>query len=150
MNDTLREKLREKLLLFRARKYADKPNGINHYSISLLNDGDFAWHRQELSKSYSLSFKGEIVYDHPITADDLIQSIMTLLGIKNMFSCYFLFDGEACISVDGYDFDKFLMRIFELNGNHDIVLIFTNPDRVLSVGDNEYDIDIHYKVHGLG
>ena len=80
MNDALREKLREKLLLFRARKYADKLNGINHYSISLLNDGDFAWHRQELSKSYSLSFKGEIVYDHPITADDLIQSIMTLLG----------------------------------------------------------------------
>ena len=141
MNNTLKEKL----LLVRAKKYANAINGINRYSISLLRNDDFSWHRQELRKSYSLDHKGEIIYNHPIKINDLIESIMTLLNIKSIFFCYLLFEGEVCISVNGNDFYNFLMSIFKLEGSYNASLIFTNPDRVLNINDNEYDVDIHYK-----
>jgi hypothetical protein len=138
--------LEEKLLLMRAKRYANDLDGVDVFSISLLKDKDFLWHRQELREANNLCRKIErVIYTKPGDVDGFIKNIMTLLNISNQFSCYLFYEGRVCISICGNDFYRFSMKIIKLNRTYDLSLVFISPDRILSVSDNEYDLDIYYK-----
>ncbi|MDR1849999.1 MAG: hypothetical protein LBQ75_08160, partial [Zoogloeaceae bacterium] len=140
--------LEEKLLLLRARKYANSLaslDGVDAVSVSLLKEDDFLWHRQEMRKTYAIDREIEgIVYPLPVNADDLIQQITGLLDLSDQFSCYFFYEGACIITINGNSFRKFLMSFFEMQQTYDLGLIFINPDRILTVDDGEYDLFIYH------
>jgi len=138
--------LKEKLLLLRARKYASQLDGVVDWSISLVKDDDFLWHRQEFGKAWKGYSENRMFYgDLPIDVDDFIKHIMKLLNISNSFSCYFVYDWRAYIAVDGDDFYKFAMKMFEIKHGYSLALVLINPDRILSIHQHEYDVEIYYK-----
>ncbi|WP_318390466.1 hypothetical protein [Enterobacter sp.] len=140
-------KIEEKLLLLRAKKFADNLEGLESFSISLLGNDIFAWHRDKLKKSYAIDDRNErICFEQPVGTDQLIGAVISLLSIDKQFSCWIFYEGRCAIFVRGDDFHVFLVSMFKLNKTYDLSLIFESPDRVISISDNEYDVDIYYEI----
>ena len=67
----------------------------------------------------------------------------SLLKIEKT-SCRLVFEGKSVISACVNDFYSFITSVFILNKTYDISLLFQSPDRVISISDNEYDVDFYY------
>lgn len=140
-------RLEEKLLLNKARKFSNNINGINSFSISLLNKDDFPWHREELKRARAINSEVEkIHFEQPVKERNLVETIVDLLDITNKFTCYFFYEGVVSVCVHGNDFSSFLISMFKLNDTYDLSLIFKSPDRVFIINDDEYSLDIYYRM----
>lgn len=140
-------KLEEKLLLNRAKKYAAKLKGIGSFSISLLRENDFIWHRKKLIKIHKID--NEIkrkTYSHPIDILDLYRSAIAPLNILNQVHCYLFYEGSVCIFIQCTDFYSLLDSIFKLEHTYDLSLSFTSPDRILAINDSEYELEVYYVI----
>lgn len=144
---TMITKIEEKLLLLRAKKFADKLEGLESFSISLLGKDVFLWHRDELKAANSIDNKDErVCFKQPVAEDKIISAVISLLKIDKQFFCWLVYEGRCGIFVRGSDFHLFLASIFRLNHTYDVSLIFKSPDRVIAISDNEYDVDIYHKL----
>lgn len=144
---TMNNKIEEKLLLLRAKKFADNLEGLESFSISLLENDVFSWNRDKLKIASAIDDRNERVrFEQPVEESELISTIISLLGINKNFSCWLVHEGRCGIFVRGNDFRSFLSSIFRINKTYDMSLIFESPDRVISINDNEYDVDIFYKL----
>lgn len=133
------------MLFFRAKKYASGLAGVESFSITNLNQGDFLWHRNELAKINSIDNEKFINYfSHPINTETLVNKVASILHIKKQFSCFFVFEGRCVIFVKGNDFILFLISIFKLNTTHDLALMFELPDRIICISDDENGLYIYY------
>lgn len=140
-------RLEEKLLLNRAREFSNNINGIDSFSISLLNEDDFFWHREELKRANAINDEvKKIHFEQPVKERNLVETIIDLLHITNEFTCYFFYEGVVSVCVRGNDFYSFLVSMFKLNDTYDLSLIFKSPDRVFIISDDEYSLDIYYKM----
>lgn len=144
---TMINKIEAKLLMLRARKFADKLEGLELFSISLLDNDDFFWHRDKLKIANTIDDKNHrVCLEQPVEIDKLIITITSLLGVDKQFSCLLIYEGRCGVFVRGNDFHSFLVSAFRLNRTFDLSLIFEFPDRVISISDNEYNVDIYYEI----
>jgi len=144
---TMTNKIEEKILMLRAKKFADNLEGLESFSISLLGDDVFSWHRDKLKKANAIDDRnGNVFFEQPVRVDELISAVISLLNIDAQFSCWLLYEGRCGIFARGKDFHVFLVSIFKLNNTYDLSLVFESPDRVISISDNEYDVDIIYEI----
>ncbi|EAM6796398.1 hypothetical protein E0G74_22480, partial [Salmonella enterica] len=82
-------KIEEKLLLLRAKKFADKLEGLESFSISLLGKDVFLWHRDELKAANSIDNKDErVCFKQPVAEDKIISAVISLLKIEKQFFCW--------------------------------------------------------------
>lgn len=140
-------KIEDKLLLLRARKFADNLEGLESFSISLLEKDAFLWHRDELKMANAIDNKNErVCFKQPVAEDKLIEAVISLLNIGEHFICWLVYEGRCGIFIRGNDFHLFLVSIFRLNNTYDVSLIFESPDRVITISDSEYDVDIYHKL----
>lgn len=140
-------KIEAKLLLLKARKFADNLKGTDSVSIALLDKDAFLWHRDELKMANAIDNKNErVCFKQPVAEDKLIDTVISLLNIGEHFLCWLVYEGRCGIFVRGNDFHLFLSSIFRLNNTHDVSLIFESPDRIISISDNEHDVDIYHKL----
>lgn len=140
-------RLEEKLLLNKAREFSNKINGIDSFSISMLHKDDFFWHQGELKKTSAINSEvKKIHFEQPIEEINLVETIIDLLNINNNFICYFFYEGVVTICFHGNDFSSFLVSMFKINDTYDLSLIFKSPDRVFVINDDEYSLDIYYKM----
>jgi len=140
-------RLEEKLLLNRAKEFSNNINGIDFFSISLLNEDDFFWHREELKRAHAINDEVERIYfEQPVKERYLVETIADLLHITNGFTCYFFYEGIVSVCVSGNDFYSFLVSMFKLNDTYDLSLMFKCPDRVFIIDDDEYSLGIFHKM----
>ncbi|TBR63340.1 MULTISPECIES: hypothetical protein [unclassified Escherichia] len=140
-------KIEEKLILLRAKKFTDNLEGLESFSISLLGNDIFLWHRDELKMANAIDNKNErVLFKQPVAEDKLINAVISLLNIDKIFLCWLVYEDRCGIFIRGNDFKLFLASVFRLNNSYDASLIFESPDRVISISDNEYDVDIFYKL----
>ena len=59
---TMINKIEEKLLLLRAKKFADNLEGVESFSISLLENDIFSWHRDKLKKANAIDDRNDNVF----------------------------------------------------------------------------------------
>lgn len=144
---TMLNKIEEKLLLLKAKKFADNLEGLESFSISLLENDNFSWHRDKLKKANAIDDRNDnVFFEQPAGADELISAVTSLLNIDTQFSCWLLYEGRCGIFVRVSDFHIFLVSIFKLNKTYDLSLIFESPDRVITISDNAYNVDIYYEI----
>lgn len=137
--------LEEKLLVNRAKKYANELDGVGFYSISLLGKDDFSWHRYKLMEINNIDNKVKHeTYSNLINENYLCNKIKMLLKEKDPVNCYFFYEGRVCISIYCIDLKHLLRSIFRLNNSYDLSLSFILPDRVLAINDSEYKVDLYY------
>lgn len=79
-------KVEGKLLLLRARNFSDNLEGLESFSISLLEKDAFLWHRGELKMANAIDNKNErVCFKKPVAEDKLIDSVTSLLNIGEHF-----------------------------------------------------------------
>lgn len=142
----MKNKIEDKLLLLRAKKFADNLEGLDFFSIYQLDNDIFSWHREKLKIAYAIdNTNDKISLEQPVKMNEIIRIMASLLKIENKTSCWLVYEGRSVISVCVNDFHSFVTSVFRLNKTYDISLLFQSPDRVISISDNEYDIDIYYE-----
>ncbi|EBP7422060.1 hypothetical protein AIS34_13490, partial [Salmonella enterica] len=98
-------KIEEKLLLLRTKKFADNLEGIESFSISLLEKDVFLWHRDELKAANSIDNKDErLCFKQPVEEDKIISAVISLLKIDKQFFCWLVYEDMCGIFVRGSDF----------------------------------------------
>ncbi|PKA30688.1 hypothetical protein CWR41_12580 [Cedecea lapagei] len=142
----MKNKIEDKLLLLRAKKFADNLEGLDFFSIYPLDNDIFLWHREKLKTAYAIdNTNDKISLEQPVKTNEIIRIMASLLKIENKTSCWLVYEGRSVISACVNDFHSFLTSVFRLNKTYDISLLFQSPDRVISISDNEYDVDIYYE-----
>lgn len=140
----MKNKIEDKLLLFRAKKFAVNLEGLNSFSIYPLDNDIFLWHREKLKTAYAIDNRNhKISLEQPVKMNEIIRTMTSLLKIEKT-SCCLVFEGKSVISACVNDFYSFITSVFRLNKTYDISLLFQSPDRVISISDNEYDVDFYY------
>ena len=141
---TMKNKIEDKLLLFRVNKFAVNLEGLNFFSIYPIENDIFLWHREKLKTAYAIDNRNDkFSLEQPVKMNEIIRIMTSLLKIEKT-SCCLVFEGKSVISTYVNDFHSFLTSVFRLNKTYDISLLFQSPDRVISISDNVYDVDIYY------
>ncbi len=143
-------RIEEKLIIHRAKGFAKSIDGIDSYSISLVNEKGFTWHREELKRVNSI--KDEIEgfhFEQPVNVKELVEKTIDILHVDNEGSCCFIYEGVASVCVHVKDFRLFLAGLFKINDTYDICLLFKDPDRVFIISDDEHSLRIYYKKNDL-
>lgn len=139
-------RIEEKLILHRAKGFAKSIGGIDSYSISLLDDKDFTWHREELKRVNSI--KDEIEgfhFEQPVNVKELVEKTIDILHVDNGDACCFIYEGVVSVCVHVNDFRLFLASLFKINDTYGIFLLFKDPDSVFIISDDEHSLRIYYK-----
>ncbi|MBI0037823.1 hypothetical protein H3T61_06250 [Gilliamella sp. B14384H2] len=141
----MKTSLKDKLNLFRARDYATKLNGISSFNVSLLHDNEFIWHRKMLIEINKIDNDiKKIFFNLPINRNVLAREVESILNIKKDIMCNMFYSGNVSISFYVESFSDFILSLFSINRTYDFSLVFTSPDRVIALSDNEYDIHLYY------
>lgn len=141
------KKIEDKLLLLRAKKFADSIEGIDSIFISLLGNDMLLWHRDKLTIANAIdNGNGRICFEQPARMDELIRAVISTLGIEGGFSCWLVYEGRCGMLSCLNNAHSFLTSIFRTNNTYDISLIFESPEKVISISDNEYNVDIYYEI----
>lgn len=137
--------LKDKLNLFRARDYATKLDGVSSFNVSLLHDNEFIWHRKMLIEINKIDNEiKKIFFNLPINRNVLAREVESILNIKKDIMCNMFYSGNVSISFYVESFSDFILSLFSINRTYGFSLVFTSPDRVIALSDNEYDIHLYY------
>ena len=138
----MNSRLDEKLLRLKAKKYVNNLHGVADISMNMESDFTFDWHKKCLSKIW----RDEEVpnYKLPISTekDTVIKYFVNNIKISANVIAYILFEGRLIISFLIFDFESLLSSNMEWIKTYDISLLFLNPNRVIAINENEYDLTI--------
>ncbi|WP_312215348.1 hypothetical protein [Pantoea vagans] len=140
-------KLEEKILLRRASSFAENLKGIESFTVSLLEENDFSWHKKELKIARAIDIKHNGLYfRQPAEENEVITSVLRLMKVDKCFSCCLIFEGLCGVFVSVNDLQSFLQSIFRLSGTYDLSLVFESPDGILNISDDEYEVEVYHKL----
>ncbi len=79
----MKNKIEDKLLLFRAKKFAVNLKGLNSFSIYPLDNDIFLWHREKLKTAYAIDNRNDkISLEQPVKMNEIIRTMTSLLKIE--------------------------------------------------------------------
>ncbi|MDQ1211404.1 hypothetical protein [Pantoea anthophila] len=140
-------KLEEKILLRRASSFAENLKGIESFTVSLLEENDFSWHKKELEIARAIDIKNKGLYfQQPVEESKVIASVLRVMKLDRCFSCCLIFEGLCGVFVRVNDLQSFLQSIFKLSGTYDLSLVFESPDGILNISDDEYEVEVYHKL----
>jgi hypothetical protein len=143
----MNNRLEKKLLYKKAKEYVSQLEGIESFTISYVNDEDFIWYKEQLKLFFKIDqIDSEIRLEHPISKKKLIEIINKILN-NNFFKCIQLFEEKIAIHLNINYLDNFLNSIFKYNQSFDLSLLFLEPERILVINDDEYEIYLHYRIN---
>ncbi|OCG61455.1 hypothetical protein A9G30_10525 [Gilliamella sp. Fer4-1] len=143
----MNNKLEKKLLYKKAEEYVSQLEGIESFTISSVNNEDFIWYKEQLKIFFKIDqIDSEIRLEHPISQKKLIEIINNTLN-NNFFKCIQLFEEKIAIHLNINHLDNFLNSIFKYNQSFDLSLLFLQPERILVINDDEYEIYLHYRIN---
>lgn len=144
---TMITKLEEKMLLRRASNFAENLKGVESFTVSLLEENNFSWHKKELkiARAIDLIHNG-LYFEQPAKENEVIASVLRLMKLDKCFSCCLIFAGLCGVFVRVNDFQSFLQSIFKLSGTYDLSLVFESPDGILNISDDECEVEIYHKL----
>jgi hypothetical protein len=143
----MNNRLEKKLLYKKAKEYVSQLEGIESFTISYVNDEDYIWYKEQLKLFFKIDqIDSEIRLEHPISKKKLIEIINKILN-NNFFKCIQLFEEKIAIHLNINYLDNFLNSIFKYNQSFDLSLLFLEPERILVINDDEYEIYLHYRIN---
>ncbi|PHM33525.1 hypothetical protein Xmau_04519 [Xenorhabdus mauleonii] len=142
----MNNKLEEKLLLSKAKRYIDKIQGIKNLSISLVNEEEFQWHREVYSRILKGKEIPECKLELPVSREDVYSYMQSKIHIGECSSYYIFFEGLVIISFNIVSLHDFLSSYFALNKTFDISVLSLNPAMIIVISEEEYELNIFAKV----
>jgi hypothetical protein len=137
----MNSKLEKKLLLLRAKNYAAVVDGIRDMTISFLERDECIWHREKLAQINSYHGLPKLKsYTLPVNESDLISDISSLLITNKINDCFVFFENNVKIEFHVIDHFLFIKSFLSINKTFDLSLAFFQPDGVLVVSDDEYEL----------
>ncbi|PIT13076.1 hypothetical protein BGI33_02900 [Snodgrassella alvi] len=144
----MNNKLEKKLLYIKAKEYVSQLKGIESFTISYVNDEDFVWYKKQLKLFFKIDqIDSLITLEHPISKKELIEIINKILKNKTFSKCIQLFEEKIAIHLNINNLDDFLNSIFRYNQTFDLSLLFLEPERILVINDDEYEVHLHYCIN---
>ncbi len=139
----MNNKLQEKLLLLRAKKYINRIRGIKNIAVNLDDYTQFQWHRDIYNKILRRSELPEYKIALPASQQDIYLYLQPKINIDKSSCYYMFFEGKVIISFYFADFYDFFLSHMLLNNTFDMNILSLNPDRVIDISEDEYDLNIY-------
>ena len=138
----MNNKLDEKLLWLKAKKYINSLDGITNVSIDVMNELAFDWHRSVLSKIWSDKEKPKRKISLSAKKSDILDCIFHEIKLSENVTCYISLENRLIMSFVIIDFERFFLRNVEWNKTCDTSILLLNPNRVVVISEDEYDLTI--------
>ncbi|MWP61182.1 hypothetical protein [Gilliamella sp. Pas-s25] len=144
----MNNKLEKKLLYIKAKEYVSQLKGIESFTISYVNDEDFVWYKKQLKLFFKIEqIDSRMTLDHPISKKKLIEIVNKILKNNGFSKCIQLVEEKIAIHLNINNLDDFLNSIFRYNQTFDLSLLFLEPERILVINDDEYEVYLHYCIN---
>ncbi|NUF50234.1 hypothetical protein [Gilliamella sp. ESL0250] len=144
----MNNKLEKKLLYIKAKEYVSQLKGIESFTISYVNDEDFVWYKKQLKLFFKIEqIDSRMTLDHPISKKKLIEIVNKTLKNNGFSKCIQLVEEKIAIHLNINNLDDFLNSIFRYNQTFDLSLLFLEPERILVINDDEYEVYLHYCIN---
>ncbi|WP_338804922.1 hypothetical protein WDV76_07105 [Xenorhabdus griffiniae] len=138
----MNNKLEEKLLLLRAKRYFDKIHGIENTIMSLSNEKEFQWHKEICRNILRDKEKPEFKLNLPLKEEDVCSHVRSKIHIGEDYNYYMFFEGIVVFSFNIINLDEFISSCHALKRTFDICLLLLNPMRVIYMSEEEYELSI--------
>lgn len=138
----MNNKLSEKLLWLKAKKYISSFDGITNVSIGIMNELTFNWHMDVLSRIWSDKEKLSCKISLSSQVDDIFECIFHEVKLSENVVLHIPFENRLIISFTIVDFKRFFLSIIKWNKTYDISILLLNPSRVIVISEDEYDLTI--------
>ncbi|MEY1391210.1 hypothetical protein AB7044_19275 [Providencia stuartii] len=135
--------LEEKFLLLRAKKYLDKLKGITDEVVYLDDMVQFKWHKSIYNKILKKSEIPKYKINLPMKRQDLCIYIQSKINLNENDRYYMFFEIRVIISFIINKLCDFLHSYMFLNNALDMNILSLNPNRVIDISEDEYDLNIY-------
>lgn len=142
MTTTSKESLQKKIALQQVKNYLNKLDGVSEVKILERNTIDISWHSNILNEvlSYSCKIKPDSVLNYPCDNKQIFSWLQNCLSdIVGMTSVQII-DDTFAIEMVVQNLDDFLNSLRARQNNWDISLLFFNPEKLIVINDNEYEL----------
>jgi hypothetical protein len=138
----MNNKLNEKLLWLKAKKYISSLDGITNVSIDIMNELTFNWHRDVLSRIWSNKESPSCKISLSSQVEDIFECIFHEVKLSGNVVFHIPFENRLIISFIVLDFNRFFLSNIKWNKTYDISILLLNPSRVIVISEDEYDLTI--------
>ncbi|MCW7550936.1 MULTISPECIES: hypothetical protein [Photorhabdus] len=141
----MNNKLEEKLLLLRAKRYIDKIHGIENIFISLFNEKEFQWHKEICSNILRNREKPKCKLNLPVKEEEVYSYMRSKIHIGEHYNYYMFFEGIVMFSFNIIDLQCFLSSCYALKRTFDVCVLLLNPMKVIAISEEEYELSFYDK-----
>ncbi|MFP2424029.1 hypothetical protein ACLEXA_21235 [Pseudescherichia vulneris] len=138
----MNNKLNEKLLWLKAKKYIDSIDGITNVSMDIMSELTFGWHRDVLSKIWADKERLKRKISLPNQVEDVFECILHDIELSENAIFHIPFENRLIISFAIVDFKGVFLSNIEWNKTYDMSILLLNPNRVIVISEDEYYLTI--------